>query len=196
MKIVLATNNAHKVEEIRKILAGTSMDILDLSAFPPGPQPLEDGHTYRENAIKKALHYYKVTGHPTLADDSGIEIDAFDGAPGIHSARFINPEYSFEERNREVLHRMAKVPDEKRGARFRCCCVLVVEPENVITEYGTLEGAIGRQIEGEHGFGYDPIFYLPDRGVYLAQVDPAEKNRISHRARAFARMKAHLEKMA
>ncbi len=192
MKILLATNNSHKVEEIRKILKGFPGEILDLSSFKPVPEPVEDGSTYRDNALIKAFYYHRLTGLPTLADDSGIEIDAFDGAPGIYSARFIDPEFSFEQRNREVLRRMKELPDSRRGACFRCCCVLVMNPDRIITEYGVLEGMIAREIQGEYGFGYDPIFYLPHRKAHLAQIPPQEKNRISHRAKAFEKMKKHL----
>lgn len=192
MEILLATNNSHKVDEISKIMAGTPVLIKNLSQFPPYPQPVEDGETYRENALKKAMHYHKLTGLPTLADDSGLEIDAFDGAPGIYSARFISPDISFEERNHIVLEKMKDIPDEKRGARFRCCCVMVLSDEDIRTEYGDLEGKIGYELKGEHGFGYDPIFYLPDRKLHLAEIPPEEKNRISHRARAFEKIKKHV----
>ena len=192
MDILLATNNLHKVEEIKKIMGEYSHRIKCLSDFPQYPQPVEDGDTYRENALKKAMHYHKLTGLPTMADDSGIEIDAFDGKPGIYSARFIDPNLSFEERNKIVLERMKETPEDKRGARFRCCCVLVYSKDDIRTEYGTLEGKIGYELKGDHGFGYDPIFYLPERKKYLAEILPEEKNQISHRARAFEKMKKQL----
>ena len=193
MDILLATNNAHKVEEIKEILSEYAHRIKCLSDFPRYPIPVEDGDTYRENSLKKAIHYHKLTGLPTIADDSGIEIDAFGGKPGIYSARFINPDIPFTERNKIVLERMKEVPDENRGARFRCCCVLVYSDEDIRTEYGTVEGKIGFEMKGEYGFGYDPIFYLPERQKYLAQIPPEEKNVISHRAKAFEKIKKHLE---
>jgi len=193
MDILLATNNEHKVEEIAEILNKCPVRLRNLKDFPDFPKPVEDGKTYRENALKKALHYHKLTGLPTVADDSGIEIDALEGKPGIYSARFIAPDIGYDERNRGVLNMLSTVPNDGRGARFRCCCVLVYSEDDIRAEYGTLEGRIGHELKGEHGFGYDPIFYLPNRRLYLAEVPPEEKNRISHRAIAFEKIKKHLD---
>ncbi len=193
MKILLATNNKHKVEEIKEIMGEYARMFKTLSDFSGLPIPVEDGKTYRENSLKKAMHYHKLTGLPAIADDSGIEIDAFDGKPGLMSARFINPSISFEERNKIVLERMKNVPDEKRGAKFICCCVLIYSDEDIRTEYGVFEGKIGYDIKGDYGFGYDPIFYLPKMKAYLAQIPPEEKNKISHRAIAFEKIKMHIK---
>jgi len=193
MKILLATNNKHKIEEINEIMGEYASILTTLSDFPSFAKPVEDGNTYRENALKKALHYHKLTGLPAMADDSGLEIDAFNGKPGLMSARFISPTISHEERNKIVLERMKNFPDDKRSARFICCCVLVYSPDDIRTEYGELEGSIGYELKGEHGFGYDPIFYLPGRKMYLAEIQPEEKNKISHRAIAFNKIKKHIK---
>lgn len=193
-KILLATGNLHKVDEIKEILNEFKDAILSLKDISPLSKPIEDGKTYEENALKKALHYHKLTGLPTLADDSGLEIEALDGKPGIHSARFIDPNISFEERNHKVLDMLSEIPPNERKAKFVCVSVFVIDEENIIVEKGTLEGEIGTQIKGKYGFGYDPIFFLPNKGIYLAQIPPQEKNKISHRARAFKRMKAHIRR--
>ena len=140
------------------------------------------------------MHYYKLTGVPTIADDSGLEIDAFNGEPGIHSARFIKPDMSFAQRNGIILERMKDVPEENRGARFRCCCVLVYSENDIRTESGTLEGKIGYEAKGGFGFGYDPVFFVSEFDKYLAELPPEIKNRISHRARAFDNIKKHIVK--
>lgn len=192
MQILLATGNRHKIDEITAILKDVPVTLKNLWDFPPAEAPEENGATYHENALIKALYYHRLTGLPTLSDDSGIEIDAFDGAPGIMSARFIDASLTYEARNRKVLEMMAGIPDEKRKARFRCCCVFAADENNIFTEWGTLEGYIAQNADGIHGFGYDPIFYLPERNMHLAQVEPDEKNRISHRGRAFMKMASRL----
>lgn len=191
MQILLATNNPHKVKEIGEILPDFKENFVIPSSIGNFPAPPENGTTYRENALKKALYYHKITGLPAIADDSGLEIEALGGEPGILSARFINPDLSFNERNRMVLEKMEGIEETKRAARFVCCCVLVAGEDEVRTEYGILKGKIGWEMKGEYGFGYDPIFALKD-GRHLAQLPPEEKNRISHRAKAFKKMKKHI----
>jgi XTP/dITP diphosphohydrolase len=192
MQILIATSNKHKAVEIRSILDEFRDNLKILSDFGDLPKPVEDGKTYYKNALKKALHYHWQTGLPTLADDSGLEIDAFNGEPGVFSARYINPRMSFSERSRIILEKMQEVPEDKRTARFHCCCVLVVNENDIRSECGILDGRIGYEITGNYGFGYDPIFFLPERGVYLAELPPEEKNRISHRADAFSKIKKHI----
>ncbi|MCE1248961.1 MAG: RdgB/HAM1 family non-canonical purine NTP pyrophosphatase [Firmicutes bacterium] len=192
--ILLATNNQHKVEEITKILSDYTHRIKSLDDYPGLPQPVEDGDSYYENSLKKAMHYYKLTGIPTIADDSGLEIDAFNGEPGIHSARFIKPDMPFSERNEIILSRMKDVPENNRGARFRCCCVVVYSENDIRTESGTLEGRIGNEAKGSFGFGYDPVFFVPEYDRHLAELEPEIKNRISHRAKAFENIRKHLDK--
>lgn len=168
------------------------VELADLSLFPGIEPPVEDGACYRDNAIIKADYYRRITGLPTLADDSGLEISAFGGEPGIYSARYIRPDISFEKRNRIVLQRLQDIPADERCARFVCCCVMALNGGEIIHETGILEGAIGTEIRGKFGFGYDPIFLLPDRGIHLAELSADEKNRISHRARAFEKMKKNI----
>jgi XTP/dITP diphosphohydrolase len=191
MHILLASNNEHKVQEIFDILDEFRGNLRSLRDFGDLPKPVEDAKTYYKNAMKKALHYHWQTGLPTLGDDSGLEIDALNGEPGIFSARYINPRLSFAERNQLILEKMKDVPEEKRTARFHCCSVLVYSENDIRYECGVLEGRIGYEMKGEYGFGYDPIFFLPERGLYLAEIPPEEKNVISHRAGAFMKIKKH-----
>jgi len=193
MKILLATKNIHKVQEITDILHDYMDGIVSLNEFPGLPDPVEDGATFYENSLKKAMHYYRLTGLSTLADDSGLIIDALGGEPGIYSARYIDPALTFPERSRIILERLKEVPLEKRGARFCCCCVIVWSADKIITETGYVEGKIGYEMKGNYGFGYDPIFLLPERGLHLAEVPPEEKNKISHRAKALEKIKLHLD---
>jgi XTP/dITP diphosphohydrolase len=192
MKILVATNNQHKIEEICAILKEFKDNLIFLTGFEHLPKPVEDGNSYYQNSLKKALHYHRLTGFPTLADDSGLEIDAFNGEPGIYSSRYIEPDMPFAERNKIILERMKDIPIEKRGARFYCCCVLVLDENNILAEHGCLEGKIGFEQKGSHGFGYDPVFLLPHKQLHLAEIPEEEKNIISHRANAFAKMKERL----
>jgi len=196
-KILVATTNPGKLKELSEMLeaAGSHAEWLSLRNFPDVPEVEEDGHTFAENARKKALGYAAVTGLWTLADDSGLLIDALDGAPGVYSARFAADEYpqSNNGYDRKTLDRLNYqkalrllngVPDAQRTARF-CCHLCLASPGQILLEAtGYVEGVITRAPVGDHGFGYDPIFYIPAVGKTAAQLDAAEKNRISHRANA------------
>lgn len=182
---VVATGNAHKVQEIRAILREYPVELLSLRDFEVDEEPEEDGATYEANALIKARYYAKATGRPCLADDSGLEVDALDGAPGVISARFAGAETPHSEKIKVVLGHLQGVPDEQRGARFRCVAALVEPGGREVTCEGVCEGRIAHRPSGEHGFGYDPIFLLPERGCTTADLVEEEKNRISHRARAF-----------
>lgn len=181
MRLLLASHNAHKLEEIRAILRGAPVELLDLSAFPAVPEPPEDGATFIANALQKARFVHGATGLLCLADDSGIEVDALDGAPGVRSKRF-TPEATAAANNAELLRRLGERAD--RRARFRCAIALV-GPTGEATAEGRVEGRIARQPRGAGGFGYDPLF-LPDEspGRTMAELSPDEKNHISHRGRA------------
>lgn len=185
MKIVLATNNKHKVTEIKNILAGVSAEILTLEDFPGAPQVEETGETLEENAILKARTICQFTGLPSLADDSGLEVDALDGAPGVRSSRFAGEGCSYEDNNKKLLKLLENVPWEKRKARFVSVVALARVPDGMVTVRGEIEGLIGLEEKGEDGFGYDPIFYVPELKKTFAQLSLEEKNKISHRARAF-----------
>ncbi len=192
MKIVLATRNGGKIAEIRNILGGLDVELLDAGDFPPFPEPREDGETFLDNALTKARAVHGATGMPALADDSGIEVDALEGAPGVRSARYGGDGLSDGERCLKLLEALKGVPVEKRGARFRCVMALYPGPREgagpLVTE-GMMYGRVAAETAGGNGFGYDPVFLVPGRGVTVAQMTPEEKNAISHRYRALVEMK-------
>lgn len=190
---VVATSNQHKVDEIAAILRGFPVELKSLREFGITGQPEENGASYLENALLKARHYCEQTGMPCLADDSGLEVDALDGRPGLHSARFAGASTPHSEKILRVLELLREVPDLRRGARFRCVAALVGPGGLMATAEGVCEGRIAHRPSGANGFGYDPIFLLPDRGCTTADLDTAEKNRISHRARAFLGLMAELD---
>lgn len=186
MKLVLATNNKGKVREMSEILAPYEIEVISLDAFLNIGDIEEDGDTFRENAVKKASITCERTGLMSLADDSGLEVDHLGGAPGIHSARFAGEEKNDEANNTKLLHLLAEVPAERRTARFRCVVAVAVPGGWVYTAEGTCEGVIAGEPRGDGGFGYDPLFYLPEYGKTFAELDPGTKNKISHRAHALA----------
>jgi XTP/dITP diphosphohydrolase len=193
MKIVLATGNPGKVRELSRLLEGTGIEVMPQTAFGV-PDAEETGLSFVENAILKARNAAAHTGLPAMADDSGIEVDALNGAPGIYSARYAGPGCDDDANNRKLLEALKDVPTEQRTARFHCVIAYLrhgEDPSPVITE-GVLEGRVAFAPRGAGGFGYDVIFELPDRGVTTAELDPEEKNRISHRGQALARMLARL----
>ena len=191
-KIVLATNNAHKIEEIRAILAGVPFYLGTASDFPPFDVPEEAGATLEENARIKAVAFNGETGLWALADDSGLEVDALDGAPGVMSARFAGAGCTFADNNRKLLELMKDVPDGRRSARFRCVAALATSERDITIFDGTVEGTITREIHGGGGFGYDPVFYVRELGCTFAEVPAADKNRLSHRGRAFRKVRDYL----
>ncbi len=187
LRLVLATRNAHKLEEVRRILAGQPVELLALERFPQLGELEETGDTFEENALQKARQVARATGLPVVADDSGLEVDALGGLPGVHSRRF-TAEATDAANNAELLRRLAAVPDEARTARFVCALALVHGDREAVVR-ATVEGRIGHAPRGRGGFGYDPLF-LPDEapGRSMAELSPAEKNAISHRGRAFRRL--------
>ena len=192
-QIVLATNNEHKIKEIKQILSGLAAEITTLEDFPGAPRVEETGKTLEENAILKAEAIFRFTGLPTLADDSGLEVDALQGAPGVLSSRFAGEHCSFEDNNRKLLRMMSGVPWEKRGARFVCVVALMRDSNRTVAARGEVKGFITLEERGENGFGYDPVFYLPKPDKTFAQLPFQEKNSISHRAKAFNRAKAIIQ---
>lgn len=185
-RIVIATSNHHKLDEFRAILSGVPFEIVSASDLGQSVMIEETGGTFAENAILKAIAYAEAAGELTLADDSGLEVDALHGEPGIYSNRWAGEGVSSAERNRLLNERLADVPDEQRTARFRCA-IAIASPAPLglydVVE-GTLEGRITREPRGRGGFGYDPIFYVPDQGATVGELPEAVKNRISHRGRA------------
>ena len=192
-KVVLATGNQGKLREFIRMLASQNMEIIKQSEFNV-PDVEETGLTFVENAILKARHAAKITGLPALADDSGIEVDALKGQPGIYSARYSGE--GDDANNTKLLEAMQDVPDGERTARFRCCIVYMRhadDPSPIIAD-AAWEGTILRELKGVNGFGYDPLFYVPTHGCSSAEIDPDEKNRISHRGQALQMLLAALEK--
>ncbi len=183
-KLLIATRNPGKASEYREILGSLPLDVTYLDMEGVALEIEETGASFAENAIQKALGYATASGLWTWADDSGLEVDALGGGPGIYSARYAGPGAGDADRRRKLLNVLAGVPWNERTARFRCV-IAVATPQGLIrTAAGTCEGIIAFGSTGENGFGYDPIFYLPDHGATMAQLPSDEKNRISHRGRA------------
>jgi XTP/dITP diphosphohydrolase len=182
--LLLATTNRHKLKEFRAIFADLPFHLLSLNDLKLDMDVEETGTTFAENARLKALAYAQASGMLTLADDSGLEIDALGGAPGVYSARFLGPDVSYEERFRSILEQLQGLPMEQRTARFRCVIVLAEPSGYYRSVAGVVEGVIADAPRGEYGFGYDPIVLLPELGKTMAELKPDEKNRISHRGRA------------
>jgi len=191
--LLLATTNIHKLEEYRAIFSHIPFPLLSLRDVHLDIDVEETGTTFAENAQLKALAYARASGMLSLADDSGLEIDALGGAPGVYSARFAGVDTSYAERFRLLLTQLQELPMSQRTARFRCA-ITIAEPVGYYrTVEGTLEGLIAEAPRGEYGFGYDPIFLVPQLGKTAAELTPEEKNRLSHRGRA-ARLAATLLK--
>jgi XTP/dITP diphosphohydrolase len=186
----VATGNRHKVEEIRAMLADLPIVVRSLAEFSGAPEVVEDGATYRENALKKARSAATFTGKPALADDTGLEVDELVGQPGLYSARFAGEGCTFQDNIRKLLHLLEGVPVERRGARFVCAIALVTPGGREQVVEGELHGRITDRQTGGGGFGYDPVFYAPEVGRTLAELTADEKNRISHRGRALAKARA------
>ena len=182
--LLLATSNLHKLEEFRAIFSDLPLRLLSLRDLQLAIDVEETGTTYAENAELKARAYAQVSHMSTLADDSGLEIDALGGAPGVQSARYLGSETSYEERFRVILEQLKGLPLDQRSARFRCVIALVEPLGNIRMVEGVVEGVIAEGPRGTNGFGYDPIFFLPELGKTFAELEPEYKNRISHRARA------------
>lgn len=195
MEIVLATRNPHKAEELKELLKDLDLKILSLSDFPEIPEVDEGSETFRENAVKKALIVARLIDKIALADDSGLEVDALGGSPGVLSSRFAGSGATDEENNEKVLTLLKGVPKEKRKARFRCIIAVAQPTGEVEAVEGTLEGEIGLRPEGKAGFGYDSLFIVPEYGKTVAQLGRDIKNRISHRAKAVEEAKRILRRM-
>lgn len=184
--LVLATFNRHKAAEILAILPDLGLEIKTLSDFPGAVPAVEDGATLEENALKKALAAARFTGLPALADDTGLEVDALGGAPGVRSARYAGEDASSAQNNALLLASLANVPPEKRAARFACVVALALPSGATAAARGTLEGAITPAPRGANGFGYDPLFLVGEGPLTLAELSEEAKNALSHRARALA----------
>ena len=191
-KVIFATGNKNKLEEVRQILSGLDLEVFSMKDAGFDIEIEENGSSFAENSLLKAGAVAAASGEITLADDSGLEIDAFGGEPGIYSARYMGYDTPYEEKNARILERMKNVAENERTARFVCAITAVFPDGRKIVCQESFEGIIGYEICGEHGFGYDPIFYLPELGKYSAELDPEDKNAISHRGKALREMAAKL----
>ena len=199
MKVIFATGNMGKMREIRAIMSDTDAEVLSMKEADVYTDVVEDGSTFMENAFIKARAVAKLVKQKgitaaVVADDSGLVVDALGGEPGIYSARYLGEDNPYKIKNAKIIERLEGVEDEKRTARFVCAMAVVFPDGSEDCYEATYEGRIGYEEKGPNGFGYDPIFYLPDRGVYSAELDPDEKNRISHRGKALEGIKEILVK--
>ncbi|MDZ7270319.1 MAG: XTP/dITP diphosphatase [candidate division KSB1 bacterium] len=190
-RLVLATRNRDKIREMCQLLADNGWEILSLEQFRDAPEVVEDGATIEANATKKALTVAQFTGLPALADDTALEVDCLGGAPGVYSSRYAGPDASYADNVLKLLRALEGVPEEDRLARFRCV-IAIAEGERVRTVEGVCEGRITTEPRGDGGFGYDPVFLVPDLGKTFAEMTPAQKNAISHRGKALQKAKALL----
>lgn len=200
-KLVIASNNPGKLREFRELLDGCGFELTTPAALGVPFEPEETGATFEENATIKAVEAARATGHPALADDSGLEVDHLGGRPGIFSARYAggdrtDPSLTEAQQVAIVLDEMRGVPDDQRGARFRCVIAVATPDGQVRTVEGVFEGRIAREARGTQGFGYDPIFVVPELGVTSAELAPGRKNAISHRGQAARRARELLREMS
>ena len=192
-RIIFATGNEGKMREIRMILGDLGVPVVSMKEAGAAADIEENGTSFEENAIIKARTIMKKTGEITMADDSGLEIDALGGEPGIYSARYMGEDTSYDIKNQALIDRLEGVPDEKRTARFVCAIAAALPDGSTEVVRGTMEGRIGYEITGENGFGYDPIFYLPQFGCSSAELEPEKKNELSHRGEGLRKMRKVLE---
>lgn len=193
-RIIFATGNTDKMAEIRAILKDLGMEILSMKEAGVNPEIVENGKTFEENSLIKARAVHALLPDDVvMADDSGLEIDYLNKEPGIYSARYMGEDTSYDIKNNEILRRMDGVPDEKRTARFVCAIAAVFPDGGEEVTLGVIEGRVAYEIKGEHGFGYDPIFYLPEYGCTTAELPPEKKNEISHRGRGLQQMRKRIE---
>jgi len=183
-RVVLATRNQGKVKEFNRLFADLGWEGISLAEFEGVPEVIEDGETFEANALKKAIEISTYLNLPALGDDSGLEVDALDGRPGVYSARYAGKDATDEKNWRKLLDELDDVPMERRTARFRCTIAFVVPGSEPVITTGSCEGLIAKEPKGTNGFGYDPVFYIPEMEKMMAQLLPEEKNQISHRARA------------
>jgi XTP/dITP diphosphohydrolase len=187
--IVLATRNRHKGAEVAALLDGLGITIRTLDEFPHAPEVVEDGATCEANAVKKAKEIAAATGLPAVADDTGLEVDALGGRPGVYAARYAGEQATYEDNCRKLIHELSGVPPGKRTARFITVAALAFPSNGVRVTTGELHGTITETPVGSKGFGYDPVFFVPELGKTLAELSSEEKNRVSHRAKAFLKLR-------
>lgn len=190
--IILASNNKDKVKEVKEILKG--YDIISMKEAGIDVDIEENGTTFEENALIKARAIMNLTGQITMADDSGLEIDYLNKAPGVYSARFMGHDTSYDIKNKALIQKLEGVKESDRSGRFVCAIAVCFPDGREIVKRGTMEGLIAEEIKGDNGFGYDPIVYLPEYGKTSGELAPEEKNKISHRGKALALIKEELDK--
>ena len=195
-ELVLATRNRHKIEELVALLGNQGITIHTLDEFPDAPDVLEDGDTCEANAVKKARAIAEFTGLSAVADDTGLEVDALGGRPGVYAARYAGEDATYEDNCRKLLQELTGVPRERRTARFLTVAAIALPSGEVRVAQGTLDGVIAEEASGTLGFGYDPVFLIPELGKTLAQLSADQKNTISHRAKAFTQARDLLREMA
>lgn len=194
-ELVLATRNRHKGEELVAILSDLGVTIHTLDEFPNAPDVVEDGDTCEANAVKKARAIAEFTGLPAVADDTGLEVDALGGRPGVYAARYAGEDATYDDNCRKLLRELMGVPREQRTARFLTVAAVALPSDGARTTQGILKGMIAEEPKGTLGFGYDPVFLIPELGKTLAQLSAEQKNTISHRAKAFTQAKDLIREM-
>lgn len=183
-ELVVATKNQGKLREIRGLLQDLDITVTSLADYPDAPEIIEDGDTFQANALIKARIIADYTGKLTMGEDSGLEVEALDNRPGIYSARFAGEHCDDEDNNRKLIEELRGVPEERRGARYRCCIAVVKDGQIIAEVSGECPGRIATEARGTNGFGYDPYFVIPEYGRTFGELDPSVKARISHRAQA------------
>lgn len=194
-ELVLATRNRNKVSELVALLGDVGLTIRGLDEFPGAPDVVEDGLTCEANAVKKAKAIAEFTGLPAVADDTGLEVDALGGRPGVYAARYAGEGATYEDNCRKLLQELTGLSQERRTARFVTVAAIALPSGDIRVAQGTLDGVIAAEASGTLGFGYDPLFFVPELGKTLAQLSADQKNRISHRAKAFMQAKDLLQEM-
>lgn len=192
MEIVLATRNEKKIEEIKRVIGDMPVSILTIDAFPECPEVEEEGVTFQENAVRKATTVAQCTGKPSLADDSGLEVNTLSNAPGVLSSRYAGEGATDRKNIEKLLHEMRSIVDEERNARFVCCLALAFPDGRVEIFSGQVEGRIGREPKGSHGFGYDPLFYPEGHNKTFAEMPADDKDTLSHRGKALREFQKYL----
>jgi len=191
IKLLVATTNQGKFAEVKDFLRQLPLEVLSLSDLATWPKIIEDGATFEENALKKARALAEYSGYLTLADDSGLEVDALNGAPGIYSARYCGEEGNDKKNNEKLMHELREIPEEKRTGRFVCALALCAPKSHGVKEWtvrDSCEGRISFELKGENGFGYDPLFFYPSLGKTFGEIDRAIKATVSHRGKALKKL--------
>lgn len=194
IEILFATSNAGKAKEVQAMFSDLDVDVKTLREEGIDVEIEENGQTFAENALIKAKAIAGMTDKIVLADDSGLVVDYLNGEPGIYSARYLGEDTSYDIKNAKILERMEGAPDDQRTARFVCAMAAIMPDGEVICTEGIMEGLIGYEMKGTNGFGYDPIFYLPEYGMTSSEITPEKKNEISHRGKALRKMQDELKK--